>query len=82
MRLRWEQWKLFGDPPYWTEEMASWAALYPDEIVEFWTNQQRRMAYTIRAYLEALDCGACQIVGTDEQIETCWRTWDLRARGS
>lgn len=70
VRLRWEHWKMFGDPPYWTEQLASWAALYPDEVVEFWTNQQRRMAYTIRAYLEALDSGACRIVGTDTQIAT------------
>lgn len=67
-RLRWDHWRMYGDPPYWTEELASWAALYPDEVVEFWTNQQHRMAFTIRAYLEALDSGACTIVGTDKQV--------------
>jgi hypothetical protein len=71
--FRWDMWKLFGDPPYWTEEMATWAALYPDRIVEFWTNQQRRMAYAIRAYLEALDSGACRIVGSERQVDTMLR---------
>jgi hypothetical protein len=66
--FRYDMWKLYGDPPYWTEEMASWATLYPDRIVEFWTNQQRRMAYTIRAYLEALDSGACRIVGSQQRV--------------
>jgi hypothetical protein len=73
VRSRYEHWKMFGDPPYWTEQLADWAALYPDEIVEFWTNQQRRMAYTIRAYLEALESGACRIVGSDKQIDTLLR---------
>jgi hypothetical protein len=71
--FRFDMWKLYGDPPYWTEEMATWATLYPDRVVEFWTNQQRRMAYTIRAYLEALDTGACRIGGTDEQVATMIR---------
>jgi hypothetical protein len=73
VRRKWEHWKMFGDPPYYTEEMASWATLFPDEIVEFWTNQNRRMAYSIRAYLEALESGACQIVGTDYQIDSLLR---------
>jgi hypothetical protein len=71
--FRFEMWRLYGDPPYWTEEMATWATLYPDRVVEFWTNQQRRMAYTIRAYLEALDSGACRIAGTDQQVATMMR---------
>lgn len=66
--FRWDMWKLFGDPPYWTEEMATWATLYPDRIVEFWTNQQRRMAYTIRSYLEGLESGACRIAGSEENV--------------
>lgn len=65
---KWDVWRLFGDPPYWTQEMATWATLYPDRVIEFWTNQQRRMAYTIRAYLEALESGACRIVGSDERV--------------
>jgi hypothetical protein len=73
VRRKWDHWRMYGDPPYWTEELASWAALYPDEIVEFWTNQQSRMAYTIRAYLEALESGACTLVGTDEQIDAMLR---------
>lgn len=73
VRMKWDHWRMFGDPPYWTEELASWAALYPDEVVEFWTNQQKRMAFTIRAYLEALDSGACTIVGTDKQVKDMLR---------
>lgn len=72
-RNRWEHCWMYGDPPYWTEELATWAALYPDEIVEFWTNQQKRMAYTIRQYLEALESGACRIVGSDHYIDTLLR---------
>ncbi len=73
VRLKWRHWRMYGDPPYWTEELASWAALYPGEIAEVWTNQQRRMSDFIRAYLEALDSGACTIVGTDKQISDMLR---------
>lgn len=66
-RTSWDLWKLYGDPPYWTETMGSWAARWPDQIEEWWTNQHKRMAYTIRMYLEALDSGSVTFGGTEQQ---------------
>ena len=31
----------YYDPPYWTETVASWAAKYPDRVIEWWTNRPR-----------------------------------------
>lgn len=55
---RFEVWRLYADPPHWTETVGSWFARWPDQVEEFWTNQHKRMAYTIREYLEAIDSGS------------------------
>lgn len=73
LRQRYEMWELWGDPPYWTETLASWGTKWPDQITEYWTNQYRRMAYGIRAYNEAFDTGACQICGLDWQVDAMLR---------
>lgn len=52
---RFDVWKLYADPPHWTETVGSWSAKYPDQVEEFWTNKYLRMAYTLREYLEAID---------------------------
>lgn len=60
-----EVWKLYGDPPHWTETMGSWAAKYPDQVEEFWTNKYVRMAYTLREYLEAIDVSSVTFGGIE-----------------
>lgn len=55
---RFEVWRLYADPPHWTETVGSWSARWPDQVEEFWTNQHKRMAYVIREYLEAIDSGS------------------------
>lgn len=52
---RFDVWKLYADPPHWTETVGSWSAKYPDQVEEFWTNKYSRMAYTLREYMEAID---------------------------
>ncbi|ARC55989.1 hypothetical protein AS850_02735 [Frondihabitans sp. 762G35] len=51
-------WKIYCDPPHWTETIGSWALRWPDQIEEFFTQQYGRMAYTIREYVEAMDTGS------------------------
>lgn len=67
VRDTWSLWRLYGDPPYWTETMGSWAGRWPDQIEEWWTNRLKTMAYTIREYLEALDTGSVTFGGTPQQ---------------
>lgn len=60
---RFEVHKIYADPPHWTETVGSWSARWPDRIEEFWTNQYKRMAYTLREYLEAIDSGSITFGG-------------------
>jgi hypothetical protein len=53
-----EVWKVYCDPPHWTETVGAWSVKYPDQIEEWWTAQPKRMAYAIREYVEALDSGS------------------------
>ena len=60
-------WKMYGDPPHWTETMGSWSVKWPDQIEEWWTARPKTMAYTIREYLELIDSGSITFGGTEEQ---------------
>jgi len=63
---RYDVWRLYGDPPHWTETMGSWAAKWPDQVEEFWTNQMKRMAYTLREFVEGIDSGSIHHNGDEE----------------
>jgi hypothetical protein len=62
---RYEVYKVYADPPHWTETVGAWSARWPDRIEEFWTNQPKKMAYTIREVLEAIDSGSITFGGAD-----------------
>jgi hypothetical protein len=47
-----ELWRCYGDPPHWTETYGSWAARWPDQFEEWWTNRTSHMAKAVRAYRE------------------------------
>ena len=51
-------WRLYADPPHWTETVGAWATRWPDHVVEWWTNHKRRMALAARSFREAMDSGA------------------------
>jgi hypothetical protein len=48
-------WKLYADPPHWTETVGSWEARWPDRVDEWWTNRPKQMAQAVRAFREAID---------------------------
>lgn len=54
---RFEVWRMYCDPPHWTETVASWAAKYPDRVIEWHTVRKRQMADAARIYAEAIDAG-------------------------
>ena len=56
-------WRAYCDPPYWVEQVAIWSGKWPDRVVEWWTNQQRKAAYMARAYGEAIDGQQISFVG-------------------
>lgn len=57
MMSRYEVWRLYCDPPHWTETVASWAARFPDQVVEWFTQRKTPMAAAVRSYVEAIDSG-------------------------
>lgn len=63
---RLQVWRLAADPPHWTETVGSWAAQWPDQVIEYWTNRPVRMAYDHRKLLEAFDSGSVRLGGSDE----------------
>lgn len=58
-RLRTEMnvWRLYADPPYWTETVKRWAGDDPEVVVEWYTQRKQPMAHAIRRYAEAQDSG-------------------------
>jgi len=60
---RFSLWRAYCDPPHWTESVGSWAARWPDRFEEWWTNRKLRMAWAIRAYVEAMQTGAVTHTG-------------------
>lgn len=50
-------WRLYADPPYWTDTVGKWAGAHPDKVEEWWTNRHKLMAQKIRAYREGMADG-------------------------
>lgn len=63
---RFDVWKLYGDPPHWTETMGSWSGRWPDQIEEWWTLNRKRAAYAAREYGEAMESGSVSFGGSDD----------------
>ncbi|MEG9248018.1 hypothetical protein V6S67_07965 [Arthrobacter sp. Soc17.1.1.1] len=63
---RFNVWKLYGDPPHWTETMGSWSAKYPDQVEEWWTARKTPMSYAVRAFTEAIDAGIITHTGNED----------------
>lgn len=57
-------WRMYADPPYWEETVATWAGKYGKErVVEWWTNRQRAMSYAVRGFANAIKDGSLSHVG-------------------
>jgi len=65
--------KMYGDPPHWTETMGAWSVRWPDRIEEWWTARPKAMAYTIREYLEFIDSQTITYGGTEDQHDDLLR---------
>ncbi len=54
---RWQVYRFYCDPPLWGSEIAAWAGEYNTDdnvVVEWWTNQYRKMAYALQDYRTAM----------------------------
>lgn len=57
MMSRYEVWRLYCDPPWWYETVASWAARWPGRVLEWHTQVKSKMIPALLAYVEAIDSG-------------------------
>ncbi len=64
---RFAVWRLYADPPWWIDTVGAWYARWPDCVEEWWTNRKTVMAYTSRAYVEAIDSGIVTFGGTEQR---------------
>lgn len=68
--IRWQVWKVYADPPHWTETVGSWAGRWPDRVEEWWTNRTKPMAYAVRQYREAIASAQLTVAEGSPLIET------------
>jgi hypothetical protein len=55
---QWEVWRMNADPYYWKDSLVKWAGKYgADKVVEYATNQYRKMALTLLNYRNAIQSG-------------------------
>lgn len=76
---RYDVYKIYADPPHWTESVGGYAARWPDRVEEWWTATPKRMAYAVRAYLEAIDATSVTF-GGDQFLDAMLRHLGNSAR--
>lgn len=63
---RYHVWRLYADPPYWEETVASWAGKYGKErVIEWWTNRRKQMAFAVRGFVNAITDGSISHDGNE-----------------
>lgn len=55
MMSRYRVWRMYCDPPYWWETVASWAARWPNQVIEWHTQVKSKIIPALRAYVDAID---------------------------
>lgn len=53
-----EVWRIYCDPPYWTEVVKRWAGRWPDRVVEWHMQRKSPTALGLRRYREAIADGS------------------------
>ena len=47
---RWDVRALYGDPPYWQEDLARWYGAHGDVVREWWTNRPTPMGHALELF--------------------------------
>lgn len=47
---RWDVRALYGDPPYWQEDLGRWYGRHGDRVREWWTNRPTPMAHALELF--------------------------------
>lgn len=65
---RYDIWRVYADPPYWTDTVGKWAGKWPDKVYEWWTLKRRPMSMAVRAYGEAIGYGILRHNGDPDYV--------------
>lgn len=64
---KYDVWRLYADPPYWEETVASWAGKYGEErVIAWWTNRRKQMAFAVRGFTNAITDGSVSNDGNEQ----------------
>lgn len=56
---RYDVWRVYADPPYWSDTVNAWAGKHGEKkVVRWWTNRSKAMCWAVRRYVEAQSTGA------------------------
>lgn len=55
---RFKVWRMYADPPYWTDRVGIWSGKHQGLVHEWWMNRYKITGYAVRAYQEAQGSGA------------------------
>ncbi len=66
----WTVSRMYGDPPHYREDLNRWAGEFGDDkVIEFWTNNRKRMAYALKAYRTDMRAGVMSHGPLDDSTE-------------
>jgi hypothetical protein len=66
---RWDVWRLYGDPPYWSDWFSVWQGRYGEKrVIAWWTNRWKPMAWACRKLVEDIAAGNLSHAG-DERLD-------------
>ncbi|TET95559.1 MAG: terminase [Dehalococcoidia bacterium] len=52
---RWQVWRMYADPYYWSGHVSAWAGKYgADRVISWATNQYRKMGFALLSYRNAI----------------------------
>lgn len=66
----WQVWRMYADPPHYRDDINRWASQYGDKrVVEWWTNQRKRMAIALKAFKTDMRAGVMSHGPLDDSPE-------------
>lgn len=76
-----EIWRAYCDPPHWVEVVADMAAVWPDQVHEFWTKDPTRMYYAVKDFIISIETGAISHDGDPDYTRHIGNTGKRLTRG-
>lgn len=78
---RYTVWRMYADPPYWEDLVASWVGRYGDQrVIEWWTHRDRQVAFALAAYKQAMTTGDLSHDGSPDMARHVGNAVRRRAR--